>query len=100
MSRQLLRRVALPLALLLCAAPGGTVLAQQPPPQTPPPPPATPTVQLPQSQLDRIKEAVLNDPKLQLQGERLKFYLTIEAKRPTVKDMLGTYDLKFGPVKG
>jgi hypothetical protein len=69
---------------------GSTAQAGQPPDQ--------PAVQLPQSQLDQIKRAVLRDTRLQLRGDPLRFYLTVEAKLPSVKEMLGSYDLKYGPV--
>jgi hypothetical protein len=111
MSRFPLRRsVATLLTALLCAlplraAPGqgqqstppptGTSTTQSGKPQQTPP---EPTVQLPQSQLDQIKRAVLTDTKLQLRGDPLRFYVTVEARIPSVQEMLGTYDLKNGPV--
>ena len=101
--------MALVTAVLLSAAPLSPVHARQstPPtggtaqsgakPQTAPPP-DQPAVELPPSQLDQIKRAVLRETRLQLRGDPLTFYLTVEAKLPSVKDMLGSYDLKHGPV--
>jgi hypothetical protein len=109
----LTRPVALLLALLAGAAPvyagpiqqnappqtgSGTAQSgstQQPPPATPP---EQPVVQLPQSQLDQIKAAVLKETNLQLRSDPLTFRMTIEARIPSVAEMLGNYDLKFGPV--
>lgn len=106
------RIVALVTAVLLSAAPLSPIRAQQstPPPtsgtaqagakpQTAPPP-EQPAVDLPPSQLDQIKRAVLRDTRLQLRGDPLTFYMTVEAKLPSVKQMLGSYDLKYGPTPG
>ena len=102
------RSVALLLALSICvsplrAAPGQS--QQSTPPTTgsttqsgKPQQPQEPIVQLPQSQLDQIKRAVLADAKLQLRGDPLRFYVTVEERLPSVQEMLGTYDLKNGPV--
>jgi hypothetical protein len=96
-----------PVALLLTFVVGVTpVYAGQnqqstPPPQTgsgTPTAPQQPAVQLPQSQLDQIKAAVLKETNLQLRGDPLTFRMTIEAKIPSVAEMLGNYDLKYGPV--
>ena len=101
------RSAAILLTALLCVSPVPTSQArgQQ---ATPPPtgggtqsgskPQTEPTVQLPQSQLDQIKRAVLTDTRLQLRGDPLRFYVTTEARLPSVQEMLGTYDLKNGPV--
>jgi hypothetical protein len=102
------RSAALLMAALLCASPLRAARSQSQ--QSTPPPtgttqsgakpqtPAEPAVQLPQSQLDQIKRAVMTDTKLQLRGDPLRFYVTTEARLPSVKEMLGTYDLKNGPV--
>jgi hypothetical protein len=101
------RSVALVLALAICASPlraaPGQGQQSTPPPtgsntQSGKPQPTEPIVQLPQSQLDQIKRAVLTDTKLQLRGDPLRFYVTVEERLPSVQEMLGTYDLKYGPV--
>lgn len=109
MSHHPLRRsAAILLTALMCASPLRTSQAQgqgTPPPtggsttQSGSKPQTTePTVQLPQSQLDQIKRALLTDTRLQLRGDPLRFYVTTEARLPSVQEMLGTYDLKNGPV--
>lgn len=101
----LMRPVALLLAFVAGVTPvyAGQNQQSTPPPQTggattPTTAPQQPAVQLPQSQLDQIKAAVLKETNLQLRGDPLTFRMTIEAKIPSVAEMLGNYDLKFGPV--
>jgi hypothetical protein len=69
--------------------------AQQTPPaqQTQTPPPELP------SDLNRIKEALSNPPKLNLVDKNpFRFYTDINRTTPTFSDMVGSFDLFNGPV--
>jgi hypothetical protein len=97
------------------AVPFGPEQSSQPPPATPPPaqPPAGATTQKPADQkpsapvsdeeLDRIRKALEKpldlQPKVNLNDDRLKFYLSIVAKQPSMKEILGSYDLMNGPTR-
>lgn len=85
------------LVVSLAAAPAAAQDArdQQPPAAVQP----TAQVPLPSSvDLDAIRQAVAREPAIDLDNQRLRFYLEIVAKRPDFKDFLGSYDLMHGPV--
>jgi hypothetical protein len=103
------RIVVAALVGVLSGVPGALAQAPQGPP---PPPPAGPvqagaaTTQPPpkdqtetQAELARIKEALKAPPALNLDSERLRFYLEIYARQPTFDQFMGSYDLLHGPVK-
>lgn len=108
--------MAAALALLVGTAP---LAAQTTPPPTPPPPatttqqttpPPTGTVdpkagakpdapQPADQNLDRIKKALSQEPKLALDETQLRFYVEVLAKIPRIEEIIGKYDLMNGPTK-
>lgn len=50
--------------------------------------------------LDKIKNALSAPPALKLDDDKLRFYIQIIARQPRFEDFIGTYDLKYGPVRG
>jgi hypothetical protein len=68
----------------------GTAAATQTPPSA--------SVDTP-SELSHIKQALKEPPAINLDSERLRFYLEIYARQPTFEEFVGSYDLLHGPVK-
>ena len=50
--------------------------------------------------LDRIRKGLEKPPSRLLQDERLRFYALVIAKEPTIEQIIGSYDLKYGPTRG
>jgi hypothetical protein len=86
--------------------------SQAPPVQPPAQPPAAspqkpddpkPATPLTDAELERIRKALEKpldlEPKVVLNDDRLKFYLSIVAKQPSMKELIGSYDLVNGPTK-
>jgi hypothetical protein len=127
MSRGPMRLEGVPaFVLTLALSISTTALAQT---QTPPPPPTTPPAsqtppdqaQTPPAQaatastaqgdpaapttklnvdLDRIKNELDKPPALNLSDQQLRFYVRVYGKAPTFEDIVGSFDLKNGPVPG
>jgi len=105
--------------LLAALLTGGSVTAAAQT-QAPPTPPAAPPAQAqPQGQapaaqsqgyqpipgqprlvmnLEKIKQALEKPPALDLEENKLKFYVLVYAKQPTFATFVGKFDLKNGPV--
>jgi hypothetical protein len=95
---------AVALAVSLSGAPALAASRQTPPdppaasgstraePQTPKPAVSTP-------ELDRIREALAKPSNVELNGDQLRFYMRILARQPSIKDMIGSFDLKNGPTR-
>lgn len=107
------RRSRVVVAALVASLSGAPAALAQGPPTQGPPDPAKPAQtgtaaagQTPpsspaetQAQLSRIKDALKQPQALNLDSERLRFYLEIYAKQPTFEQIVGSYDLLHGPVK-
>ena len=83
------------LLMSLVMPPGLRAAAQQ---QAPPPAP-------PQSErlpvdMDKIREALKQNPQMRLQTDELRFYVDIIGRIPTFEEIIGDFDLKNGPVPG
>ncbi len=108
------------LALLACGPVALAAQSSSPPSRpvesTPPsgPPPAVDQAKAPagsQSQasqdessatvdLDRIKNALQQPATILLNDKELRFYVRVVAKQPSFSEMVGSFDLKNGPVPG
>jgi len=74
--------------------PSGVAARQQ---QTPPRPPQS--QQLPVD-MDKIREALTQNPQMRLNTDELRFYVDIIGRIPTFEEIVGDFNLKYGPVSG
>lgn len=65
-----------------------------------PPPPAAADAQVTEASLERIRKGLDRVPTTIFDGERLRFYALVIAKEPTAKEIIGKYDLRYGPTRG
>jgi hypothetical protein len=100
-----LLHVSVASGLVLCLA--SPLLAQsppQPPTSTTPPGSQTsagqPAVPDLTRTLDKVKRALRFEPPLRLDDEQLRFYVQVVATAPRFEDFVGSYDLRYGPVRG
>lgn len=77
--------------------PPGVLAQQQAPPSTPPKPPQS--QQLPVD-LQKIREALKQNPQMRLDTDELRFYVDIIGRIPTFEQIVGDFDLKRGQVPG
>ncbi|HEX6322469.1 MAG TPA: hypothetical protein VFZ36_01985 [Vicinamibacterales bacterium] len=50
--------------------------------------------------MDKIREALKQNPQMRLQTDELRFYVDIIGRLPTFKEIVGDFDLKHGVVPG
>ncbi|MEX2272339.1 MAG: hypothetical protein WD690_12750 [Vicinamibacterales bacterium] len=87
---------ALPQSLWAAMQSSQTGASQQQ--QTPPPQPPQ-SQQLPVD-MAKIREALKQDPKLRLNTDELRFYVSIIGRIPTFEEIVGDFDLRNGQVPG
>jgi hypothetical protein len=61
--------------------------------------PATQTSPVGAQQIDRIRQALTQEPALDLNDQQLRFYLEIIAKQPKFSDFVKGYDFINGPTR-
>ena len=90
------RTAAAILVLTFALPPGVLTAARQ---QTPPPPKPPASQQLPVD-MDKIREALKQNPQMRLNTDELRFYVDIIGRIPTFEEIVGDFDLKNGAVPG
>lgn len=86
--------VAFPHGLAAAARPGSGPQQQQSPPPNPPQPQQLPV------DMDKIREALKQNPQARLNTDELRFYVDIIGRIPTFEEIVGDFDLKKGVVPG
>ncbi|HUF25307.1 MAG TPA: hypothetical protein VMN81_14340 [Vicinamibacterales bacterium] len=84
--------------LVSLVTPSGLLAARRQATQQSPPPPQT-EQRLPVD-MDKIREALKQNPQMRLQTDELRFYVDIIGRLPTFKEIVGDFDLKHGVVPG
>jgi hypothetical protein len=54
----------------------------------------------PSHEIDRVRAALSRKPRVNLDANRLRFYVEIATKRPTFSEFAKDYDFVNGPTKG
>ena len=81
--------------LVSFVTPSGLLAAR--PQATQQPPPAGDRLPV---DMDKIREALKQNPQMRLQTDELRFYVDIIGRLPTFKEIVGDFDLKHGAVPG
>jgi len=96
--KHLFRSAALA-AIVSLALPAGVVASVGQQQQQPPPPQPPASQQLPVD-LEKIREALTQNPQARLNTDELRFYVDIIGRIPTFEEIVGDFDLKKGVVPG
>jgi hypothetical protein len=97
----ILRTTAAVLVISLAVPPAGLAALQQSSQaagsQQQAPPPADQRLPV---DMDKIREALKQNPQMRLQTDELRFYVDIIGRLPTFKEIVGDFDLRHGAVPG